>query len=233
MAALSPSRWLHDKRLIAEHPVIIGVDEVGRGCLAGPVVAGAVELNRAFFQSRMRRAAALEFRDSKQLTAKRREALHKTIEDWCSEGSIRLAIASASVEEIDRLNILGANTLAMRRALSELLGESVGPTRILVDGRPVKHLGYDHRAIVKGDDTSLAIAIASVAAKVFRDRLMAELATSFPHYGFEENAGYRTDKHREGLKRHGPCKHHRYLFKQKIFGTEPAYRQNEFSLSTE
>ncbi|MEM7672788.1 MAG: ribonuclease HII [Verrucomicrobiota bacterium] len=211
---------------MSECSALVGVDEVGRGCLAGPVVASAVILTFDFFKSRKRREVCLEIRDSKQIAPDRREALVKFIREWQEFGLLSFAIAEGSIAEIERLNILGANTLAMQRALSVILPrggnwESPGAPRILVDGKPVKRLGYPHEAIVKGDDTSLVIAMASVLAKVYRDRLMVDADKAFPAYGFSDNKGYGTIRHREALLERGPCQLHRPSFLQKILD-EPA-----------
>ena len=148
--------------LAADGVQLIGIDEVGRGCLAGPVVAAAVGLNAEFFKSRKRRNICLEVRDSKQLSAERREALLEAMEAWAAEDLLQMAIAEGTVEEIEQFNILAANTLAMRRALEGLLlGEidwgSPEAPKVLIDGKPVKRFGYPHDAIVKGDDKSLGL----------------------------------------------------------------------------
>ncbi|MEM9026100.1 MAG: ribonuclease HII [Verrucomicrobiota bacterium] len=225
-SGLSPKRWLHDKRLMSDCSALVGVDEVGRGCLAGPVVASAVVLRLDFFRSHKRREVCLEIRDSKQIAPDRREALVELIREWRELGLLGFAIAEGSIAEIERLNILGANTLAMQRALSVIVPEDVDweapdAPRILVDGKPVKRLGYPHEAIVKGDDVSLAIAMASVLAKVYRDRLMVHADKVFPAYGFCDNKGYGTIRHREALLERGPCQLHRPSFLQKILD-EPA-----------
>lgn len=230
-----PKRWLHDRRLTADGRVLLGVDEVGRGCLAGPVVAAAVKVDEAFFSSRARRAVCLEMRDSKQLSADRREALSAEMHAWRSEGILQFAIAEASVAEIEQLNILEANTLAMRRALTELLPEgadweSENAPLILIDGRPVKRLGFLHDAIVKGDDKSLVIAMASILAKVYRDTLMTEACATFPAYQFSQNKGYGSEVHRKALKEIGPCPLHRMSFLQKILSDPASNLQPELPL---
>lgn len=184
---------------------VAGVDEAGRGPLAGPVVAAAVIFDKSFLVSEANHALhGLD--DSKKLPATRREFFYTLLSN-CSAAQI--GIASASVEEIDTLNILRATHLAMARALEKL---APPPELALVDGRPVNGLPVPHCAIVGGDAASLSIAAASVMAKVTRDRLMTELAGQYPQYGFERHKGYGTKQHLAALRRHGPCPLHRRSF---------------------
>jgi ribonuclease HII len=181
--------------------VVAGIDEVGRGPLAGPVVAAAVVLDRATLPPRL----AAELDDSKKLTARRRDELAELVAVSCAVG-----IGRAEVAEIDSLNILNATFLAMRRAYQAL---GVAADWALVDGnRPPDGLPCPVRCVVGGDGLSLSIAAASVVAKVYRDRLMAELAGQWPGYGWERNAGYGTAQHLEALRRLGPTPHHRRSF---------------------
>lgn len=176
---------------------VCGADEAGRGPLAGPVVAAAVILHP------MRPIDGL--RDSKQLSPARRQALAELIRRRAEAWSI----ASASVEEIDRLNILQASLLAMKRAI-----EALDPPAeaALVDGNRLPRLSIEARAIVGGDALEPAISAASILAKQDRDRLMAELDRSFPGYGFAEHAGYPTPRHLQRLRELGPCALHRRSF---------------------
>jgi ribonuclease HII len=176
---------------------IAGVDEVGRGPLAGPVVAAAVILPPSVFVPGAR--------DSKTLTRQRRESLAGEIVAAASS----YALGAASVREIDRLNILVATRVAMSRALS---GLTSSPDRVVVDGLPVKGLEWEHDAVVGGDGKVHSIACASILAKVVRDRLMARLALRYPGYGWETNMGYGTAEHRDALGRMGPTPHHRLTF---------------------
>ncbi|MFA5040503.1 MAG: ribonuclease HII [Bdellovibrionales bacterium] len=179
--------------------IICGVDEVGRGPLAGPVVAAAVVLPSDFPES-----LSFKIRDSKKMTATAREKLCEPLKESCL-----YAIAEASVEEIDRLNILWATMLAMERAVASL------DTKIdvaLIDGNRVPKLPCDAFPVVKGDDLSLSIAAASIIAKVYRDDLMKNLAEEHPHYGWDRNAGYGTSEHISALKLHGVTVHHRASF---------------------
>jgi ribonuclease HII len=188
------------------HPHLIeaGLDEAGRGCLAGPVVAGAVILPKDY------RHALLN--DSKQLSRKHREQLRLEIE----REALAWAVAEASHEEIDRINILQASLLAMHRAIDALKGKQGGvlPEHLLVDGNRFKPYPFvPHTCLVKGDATYLPIAAASVLAKTYRDERMEALAKLFPQYGWEQNAGYATLQHQEALRKTGPCEHHRKSFR--------------------
>ncbi|MER2508951.1 MAG: ribonuclease HII [Amaricoccus sp.] len=177
---------------------VCGIDEVGRGPLAGPVVAAAVILNPL--------AIPEGIDDSKRLTAARREALHAEL-----LASAVVGVGQASVEEIDRINILRASFLAMRRALAQL---TPGPALALVDGNKVPPaLGCPARAIVGGDGLVLSIAAASIVAKVTRDRIMVALAQQFPGYAWEQNKGYGTRAHVAALSELGVTPHHRRSFK--------------------
>ena len=179
----------------AGYSVIAGVDEVGRGPLCGPVTAAAVILDWA--------ALPEGLNDSKRLSAARRADLDAAIRD-----SARFAIAHASVAEIDDLNILQASHLAMRRALQALSADFA-----LIDGNLLpRDLPCPAQAVVKGDARSLSIAAASILAKVARDKIMAELASEHPGYGWERNAGYASAEHLAALARLGPTPHHRRSF---------------------
>ena len=177
--------------------LIAGVDEAGRGPLAGPVFAAAVILDPG------RPIAGL--RDSKALSAHRRVALAEAIR----RDALAWAIASADVDEIDTLNILQATLLAMRRAVEAL---TIAPAEVLVDGTHCPRLAYNVRAIVKGDRDVAAISAASILAKTARDGLLCELDRQYPNYGFARHKGYGTADHMAALARHGPCPLHRYSF---------------------
>jgi ribonuclease HII len=183
--------------------IVAGIDEVGRGPLAGPVVAAAAIIDRA-------RAPASLLKlidDSKKLSEARREAAYEAM---IASGCVCYAIAEASVAEIDSVNILQATFLAMRRALAALAER---PDRVLVDGNKVPpDLGCAGECIVGGDARSYSIAAASILAKVTRDRQMARLAGQFPGYGWESNRGYGSAGHLDALRRLGPTPHHRMSF---------------------
>lgn len=198
---------IHEAAFWAEHPgaVLAGVDEAGRGCLAGPVVAGAVVI-AAEDLPRLAAEELAAVNDSKQLTERKREALYDLI---TAHPAIRWAAGQASAREIDEMNILRATHLAMRRALE---GLSPLPDHALVDGLPVKGLPLPHTAIVKGDAMSLLVACASIIAKVTRDRLCRELDRLYPVYGFAKNKTYGTAPHLAALRRLGPCPEHRRSF---------------------
>ena len=185
--------------------IVCGIDEAGRGPWAGPVVAGAVILDRA----RLDPALARGLDDSKKQSAPRRESLFATLKAGVEAGTVRMATGSASVEEIDRLNILQATFLAMGRACAAL---GLNPDHALVDGNGLPQLPCPATAVVKGDQRSLTIAAASIAAKVTRDAIMAGLEAEHPGYGFARHAGYGTKAHREALERLGVTPHHRKSF---------------------
>lgn len=177
--------------------IVCGVDEAGRGPLAGPVVAAAVILDPK------RRILGLD--DSKVLSAKKREELYEKI----VERSLAYCVASASVEEIDTINILHATMLAMKRAVE---GLAIVPTLAKIDGNRCPQLSVRSVAIVGGDALVPSISAASILAKVTRDRMLLELHQTFPLYGFNAHAGYGTPQHLAALHEHGPCEHHRRSF---------------------
>ncbi|MDO6522868.1 ribonuclease HII [Shimia thalassica] len=177
---------------------VAGVDEVGRGPLAGPVTAAAVVLDLDNIPPGMN--------DSKVLSAKKREALYDVILAVAD-----VSIAHASVEEIDDLNILRASHLAMERAVA---GLKTAPDHLLIDGNMIpRGLTGSTEAVIKGDAKSLSISAASIVAKICRDRIMWDLAQQFPGYGWETNAGYPSKSHREALQNLGVTPHHRRSFK--------------------
>ena len=175
-----------------------GCDEVGRGCLAGPVVAAAVILPPTYHNPRIQ--------DSKKLKKVQRESLVHEIKTV----ALGWAIAEASVAEIDQINILKASFLAMERAIQQL---PQVPEHLLIDGNRWKSsLPYSYTCVIKGDGKFSSIAAASILAKVYRDELMERLSQEFPYYGWEQNVGYPTKKHREGIVSHGSCAWHRKSF---------------------
>ncbi len=185
------------------YKAVCGVDEAGRGPLAGPVFAAAVILPEG-----------LEIEgvtDSKKLSEKKREQLFDVI----CEKALAYSIASASVEEIEELNILRADMLAMKRAVE---GLKVKADFAMIDGNKTPQLDIPCVAIVKGDAKSESIAAASILAKVSRDRLMLEMAKKYPAYNFEKHKGYGTKAHREAILEHGPCEIHRMSFLKKLYG---------------
>ena len=175
--------------------MIAGVDEVGRGCLAGPVIAASVILKRPI----------KGLMDSKKLSSKKRENLCQAI----IENSI-FAIGAADNQEIDKINILQASLLAMQRSLEKL---DMQPKKVLVDGNHIFETSIEIEAIVGGDNLIPSISAASVVAKVFRDRLMMAYSKEFPNYGFDKHKGYPTKLHKEMLKEYGLTRIHRRTFK--------------------
>ena len=217
---------------------LIGVDEAGRGALAGPVVAAAVVVNQAFLEGRWAVAKSGRVNDSKRLTAADRAELFAEFEALAAAGQIHASHGAADVAEIEALNILGATKLAMRRALEGICPPSAfaqktapdlfataeeiagfSPTisaHIVVDGLRLKNFPYPHTPLVNGDARSLCIAMASIVAKVTRDRLMGGLEAKHPGYGFAAHKGYGTEEHREAVLRLGRCSQHRELFLRKL-----------------
>jgi ribonuclease HII len=186
----------------ARSRVLVGVDEVGRGPLAGPVVAAAVA-----FPPGLRRVRGV--RDSKILSPLQREALLPRLRAT----ALAVGVGAASIREIDRYNIRGATALAMRRALIRVRAR-LGSAEIdvLIDGLPFPEVGWAHEALVDGDALCYSIAAAGVLAKQIRDRLMRQLAERHPGYGWEQNAGYATPQHCDALNALGPTRHHRFSF---------------------
>lgn len=185
------------------YTAICGIDEAGRGPLAGPVFAAAVILPPGLYIEGIN--------DSKKLSAKRREALFGVIQ----EKAVSWSVGFATEQEIDEINILQATFLAMKRAAA---GLSVRPDFALVDGNRMPGLGVPARTIVKGDALSESIAAASILAKVSRDRLMLEIDRIYPEYGFAKHKGYGTALHNERILKYGPCPVHRRTFLKKLLG---------------
>ena len=196
--------WRYEREAFAEgFAVVCGVDEAGRGPLAGPVCAAAVILPRETVIDGLN--------DSKKLPDKKRRELY----DIITERAVAYGIAFASEQEIDEVNILQATFLAMERAMEKL---SVRPQLALIDGNRAKDFGLPVRTIVSGDALSASIAAASILAKVTRDRLMEELDGEYPQYGFAVHKGYGTKRHYEALREFGPCPIHRRTFLKKFYG---------------
>ena len=196
--------WEIENSLYAEgYKMICGVDEAGRGPLAGPVCAAAVILPKGLELPGLN--------DSKKLTDKKRRELFPVIK----EQAIAYGIGLASHEEIDEINILQATYLAMERAIAQLNGKA---DFALIDGNRAKDFGLPVRTVVKGDSLSASIAAASVLAKVTRDDIMLEMAAKYPEYGFEVHKGYGTKAHYEALRAHGHTEIHRLSFLKKFYG---------------
>ncbi len=186
------------KKYFDKNKVEAGCDEAGRGCLAGPVFAGAVILPKGFHNRFLD--------DSKQLSASEREELREMIE----EKALSWAVASVSSKEIDRINILNASFLAMHRAIAKL---TVMPESLLIDGNRFKpYQKIPHTCIIKGDAKYQSIAAASILAKTYRDDYMLKLHEKFPQYGWETNKGYPTSEHRDAIAKYGVLEEHRKTF---------------------
>lgn len=195
--------WLEFENLaIADgYEIVCGIDEAGRGPLAGPVVASAVVLPKGYVVQGVN--------DSKKLSEKKREELYDVIIDQC----VSFGIGEADENEIDEINILNATFLAMNRAVENL---TVQPQIALIDGNQSPHLSIPERLIVKGDAKSASIAAASILAKVTRDRYMLEMAEKYPEYMFQKHKGYGTKLHYEMIEKHGICPIHRRSFLKKV-----------------
>ncbi len=205
-ASTSPKRFAYERELLAQGCTLIaGVDEAGRGPLAGPVVAAAVVFTTEHITLGLR-GEWKALNDSKQLTEKQRERFYELI---TAEAGIQYSVAIVDVSTIDRINILQATHHAMNEALAKL---SCKVQHVLVDGLKVKSLRWPQTPIVKGDSLSYSIAAASVLAKVTRDRLMHAYDVEFPGYGFASHKGYGTEQHLAALAQQGPCPIHRRSF---------------------
>lgn len=225
----------YDRKLLKSEGGIIGIDEAGRGAFAGPVVAGAAWLSKEFYERAGRFKKVKLINDSKVLKAPQREESLKLIETWSAQGLIKYSWAEGSVLEIENHNIIGATKLAMKRALKGVLEtmpeefrvreicelelwdrlhekDKEIEAKILIDGLPLKPFGYPHQSIIEGDGQSLAIAMASIIAKVNRDRLMVESGKTYLGYGFEFHKGYGTEVHRDAIIEKGPTEIHRKKF---------------------
>ena len=195
-----------NQELGTNNAVIVGVDEVGRGPWAGPVVAGAAWLDHP----KVPHDLISKLDDSKKLSVKKREDINDQLYNLHKQGIINLALGEASCEEIDKLNILQASMLAMQRAVANL---TITPQAILVDGNKIPEFPCPAKAVIKGDSISLSIAAASIIAKVNRDHQMFELSIQYPGYGWEKNQGYGTAQHRAALLDLGVTPAHRRTFR--------------------
>ena len=227
-----------DLKQIEGFAELIGVDEAGRGALAGPVVAGAVLVTKEFLEGRWAVVHGGRVNDSKQLTPAQREEVFAAMDELARAGQLHATTGEASVAEIEEFNILGATKLAMRRALEGIhpptaFAHQVEPDlfasedeirafrpevscRILIDGLALRGFVYPHTAVVRGDARSFCIALASIIAKVTRDRKMEGLEAVHPGYGFAQHKGYGTDEHRDAVLRLGRCAIHRRTFLRRL-----------------
>lgn len=196
--------WLEfEKEALAKgYKSVCGVDEAGRGPLAGPVCAAAVILPEGVIIDGVN--------DSKKLSEKKRESLFDVIR----EQALSYSIAYATVDEIEEINILNATMLAMRRAID---GLDINADYAMIDGNKIPPIDIDAECIVKGDAKSMSIACASILAKVSRDRLLYKYAEEYPMYGFDKHKGYGTKVHREAILKYGPCPYHRKSFLKKLY----------------
>ncbi len=203
----------YEKELWQKHEYIAGVDEVGRGPIAGPVAAAAVILKKNSHGT-----ATVRIDDSKKLTKKQREEAYK----WITQNALSYAVGIIRADEIDRVNILEATTLAMKKAILELTPQ---PEHLLIDGRAVKGMPYSQTNIVGGDGKSLSIAAASIIAKVVRDKIMEDYALKYSVYDFHKNKGYGTAKHVDAIVEHGFSPIHRRSFRLKKLEARGFYHE--------
>ncbi len=220
-------------------PGIAGLDEAGRGSLCGPVVAAAVLLDAGFYGEATWIRRLKGANDSKKLSPSKRSDLHQIIFEMHEEGKLKAVWAEASVMEISAHNILGATRIAMGRCMTSLAQGPLAPLfpaagtegelfgwrdeknfLVLVDGLPLRPFTWAHEAVKQGDGKSLAIALASIVAKVERDKLLIKMEEKYPEYGFATHKGYGTAEHCEALRKFGPCPEHRDLFIRGILAGE-------------
>lgn len=215
-----------DQARLGTAPGIVGIDEAGRGALAGPVGVGAVYLSRAFYEGYADMPTAQTLTDSKALSPLKREQGYAQLLHWQKEGLLRLSYAEGTLQQIETKGIVFAIQSAMQTALQTLEAPSQAP--VWVDGRPLKTAPFTHKAIIKGDALSLAIGMASIVAKVLRDQKLKKLSSSYPLYGLAQHKGYATTQHRSAIQQHGPHPLlHRSLYLRNLLG----HRQLELKLT--
>tara|TARA_B100000519_G_scaffold26226_1_gene18417 strand:+ start:2413 stop:3171 length:759 start_codon:yes stop_codon:yes gene_type:complete len=241
-----------DRARLSELTGLIGIDEAGRGALAGPVVASAVAVCREFYDTDWCKRNASRINDSKLLAPDEREYLYGKLRWLESKNRLHIGVGWGDIAEIENLNILGATQAAMRRAVEGVFesaeiephepdplfadvssdrvidGNYLSSWRIFVDGKPMKQLGYPHQAFVQGDSRSLCIAMASIIAKVTRDRTMMALDCQYPKYDLASSKGYATPSHRSAIVEEGPSPVHRSLFLKKILEANVEDLQSDF-----
>ncbi|MBR5605353.1 MAG: ribonuclease HII [Verrucomicrobia bacterium] len=210
MGSIKEDRFLYERKLLEDEKLypIAGVDEAGRGPLAGPVTVAAVILPKVWIKEGMPESLR-EVNDSKKLSEVVRERLYNELQ---AHPEVIKSVVMLSSEQIDQLNILRATHQGMLLALEGLVKQGCVPQHVLVDGCDVKAITYPHTALVKGDAKSYSIAAASILAKVERDHVMMEYDKQWPEYGFAQHKGYGTEIHRAALKKYGLCPIHRRTF---------------------
>ncbi|MDR0740138.1 MAG: ribonuclease HII [Puniceicoccales bacterium] len=206
-------RIVFDRKILADGTHLIGIDEAGRGPLAGPVIVCGTRISYDFLQQIANFPRLSRVDDSKKLSSAKREALFRYLFELRKQGFIRFTIASRGHEMIDKINILEATTVAMGDVIARLISPG---TKVLIDGNPLKHLQFQHFGIVKGDSKSFCIAMASIIAKVTRDRIMDSFGKKYPQYGFEKHKGYGTAAHIAAIGRYGLSPIHRKTFCEKF-----------------
>ena len=243
-----------DRARLSELTGLIGIDEAGRGALAGPVVAAAVAVRSEFYDTEWCKRNASRINDSKLLAPDEREYLYGKLRWLENNNRLHIGVGWGDIGEIEKLNILGATQAALRRAVESVFesagiephepdplfadvdsngstdGNYLSTWRIFVDGKPMNQLGYPHQAFVQGDSRSLCIAMASIVAKVTRDRTMMALDCQYPKYDFASSKGYATPSHRAAIIGEGPSPVHRALFLKKILEGNVEDLQSEFGI---
>jgi ribonuclease HII len=202
-------RIAFDREMLAGGTHLIGVDEAGRGPLAGPVIVCGTEIGHDFLQQIENFPQLSSVNDSKKLSPEKRKALFCHLFALRKQGFIRFTIASRGHSVIDRINILEATIAAMGDAIARLISPGA---KVLIDGNPLKHLPFHHLGIVRGDGKSFCIAMASIIAKVIRDRIMDFFGKKYPQYGFEKHRGYGTAAHIAAIEHYGLSPIHRRTF---------------------
>ncbi len=225
-----------DRRRLGTAACLVGIDEAGRGALAGPVVAAAVCCGASFYRTSWCRRNAGMVADSKTLQPGQRGRVVQRYQYARNQEWIRIGIGMASVEEIEQFNIYHANSLAMRRSLEAVAPGGQDPLYnpeeasaeamvLLIDGKPIRSFPVAHEGVVKGDQRSLAVALAGIHAKEHRDALLRQLDRRYPQYGFARHKGYGTEEHLSAIRRHGPTPLHRPSFLRKLLQPPRAKEQ--------
>ncbi|MDR1906885.1 MAG: ribonuclease HII [Puniceicoccales bacterium] len=202
-------RIIFDREMVADSAHLIGVDEAGRGPLAGPVIVCGTKISRDFLQRVTDFPPLLWVNDSKKLSPEKREILFQYLLGLRKQRLIQFTVSARDHATIDKINILEATTDAMSDAVARLISSS---TKVLIDGNSLKHFHYPHLGIIKGDSKSFCIGMASIIAKVTRDRIMNFLSKKYPQYGFEKHKGYGTTAHISAIQQYGPSPIHRKTF---------------------
>jgi ribonuclease HII len=202
-------RMAFDREAIGDHAYLLGIDEAGRGPLAGPVVVCGVKMSQKFLHHLADFPLLEADKDSKKLSPKKREILFQHLLELRQKYMLQWALALRNPKIIDAINILEATTEAMGDVICKLYMQNI---KILIDGNPVRHLPFEHRGVIRGDGKSFCLGMASIIAKITRDRIMDAFGKKYPQYGFEKHKGYGTAAHISAIKKYGPSPIHRKTF---------------------